>query len=163
MKTQERKLSRILLRRRNFWRGKSCRRNFHRQSQLIHQRIHYNSEKERRQRRLWSQFIAWYVGQLWKVFEEEKLRLQHYKRRRVWKSTSGLYVKAKKNLKKKGKGGRPNASVPLTTRSCKESQLLMLCFALLWFNNNPFRASWYTAIYVEATWSFDKLQILRNF
>lgn len=60
-----------------------------------------------------SPFIAWYVSQLWKVFEEKKLRLQRNKRHRVWKSRNGLKVKKKKDLKKKGKGGKPNASVPL--------------------------------------------------
>ena len=40
-------------------RVKSCRRNSPRRTQFIHQRIHYNSEKERRQRRLWAQSTAW--------------------------------------------------------------------------------------------------------
>ena len=61
-------------------RGKSCRRNFPRRSQFIHQRIHYNSEKERRQRKLWAQFIAWLDCKAVRIFAYSSTREQSNKR-----------------------------------------------------------------------------------
>ena len=61
-------------------RGKSCRRNFPRRSQFIHQRIHYNSEKERRQRKLWAQFIAWLDCKTVRIFAYSSTREQSNKR-----------------------------------------------------------------------------------
>ena len=155
-------------------RGKNCRRSFPRRSQFIHQRIHYNSERERRQRRLWAQLIALYVGQLWKVFEEKKIRLQHYKRRRALKKHEWHLSQSEKNLKKKGKGGRPNASVPLTRRRRQTNlrqgvvrKVNSWCFSQYTLvqqqSISGFVVVRNTAICVEAMWIFDKLQILRNF
>ena len=87
-------------------------------TQFIHQRIHYNSEKERRQRKLWAQFIAWYVGQLWKVFLKKKFGYSIIKNVEFEKAWMALKSK-QKDLRKKGKGGKPDASVPLTENDVK--------------------------------------------
>ena len=80
-------------------RVKSYRRNCPRRTQFIH----YNSEKVKTRTKIMSPFIAWYVSQLWKVFEEKKLRLQRNKRHRVWKSRNGLKVKKKKTWRRRAK------------------------------------------------------------
>ena len=76
------------------------------------------------------------------LYEKEELWPQHYKRPGVLQSKNGLESK-QKDLKKKGKGGKPNASAPLTEQEVKllyDKELLgkLIPGALLntiWFNN----------------------------
>ena len=80
MKTQKRKLNRMLLCLRNFWRWRTSimetyKRNSPNGAECIHQRIYHYGTKERRQRRLSTQLLTFFDGQFWTVFKEEEFNI----------------------------------------------------------------------------------------